>query len=106
MPDPEVCRYCDYQVTCREYWDALETSWGHPSVAGRVLDVRSSPAGSILGIEVESPRDAKGKDWIVSAVPAGLTQPDRFAAISAAEHTESEQQLRWRWSTAIWPRSA
>jgi hypothetical protein len=98
QPSAETCRRCPYRVVCRHYWMSLELGWGHGSVAGTVTGSRHSKAGSIAEVSAESPRDASGDGWVVSATPtAALAEGD--VAIVDAELTGSDRILRWRWST-------
>lgn len=101
-PGESTCRHCAFRVVCGPYWLALETSWEHGSVTGRVSEVRTSKQGSTVLIDATAPRDAAGADWIVTAIPEDSIPKPGFLSVADAEVTGSPRHLRWRWSTMTW----
>lgn len=100
-PSADTCRHCPYRLVCGPYWHSLEVAWSHGSVAGAIDDARLAPVGSIMELRVESPIDAGGSRWIVSAVPESVAAVAGRVAVVDAELTDTPQQLRWRWSTMV-----
>jgi CRISPR/Cas system-associated exonuclease Cas4 (RecB family) len=101
-PSADTCRRCTYRLVCTPYWEALETTWEHASVAGTVVDIRSNAQAATVRIDAVSPIDAPGDGWLLTAVPP--TAPLDVGAATAvdAELTGGHRHLRWRWSTLMW----
>jgi hypothetical protein len=96
----ETCRHCPYRLVCTQYWETLELRWAHGSVAGRVLRSRRSEGGSVTEVRAESPVDAAGVGWVVSAAPEDPGNASSVAIVDA-ESTGTDRLLRWRWSTMM-----
>lgn len=45
-PSANTCRRCAYRLVCGPYWQALETTWEHASVAGTIVGIISNGCGS------------------------------------------------------------
>lgn len=102
-PGPDTCRYCPYRTVCGPYWESLETSWEHPSVAGHVTEVRASKQGSTVLVDATAPVDGRGPGWLVTAAPADAVPELGLMTLVDAESTGAARHLRWRWSTLTWP---
>ncbi|MGI8521550.1 MAG: RecB family exonuclease [Actinomycetota bacterium] len=99
-PGADTCGWCNYKSVCEPYWNNLDASWGHGSVAGVVASVDAAPSGSLLEIMAESPVDATGT-WLVSSTPADTPGVGAAISVTEAEITEAPQQLRFRWFTNL-----
>jgi hypothetical protein len=100
-PSADTCRYCPYRVVCGSYWTSLTAGWAHPSVAGEIVDVHRSPAGSVLTVLAESPVDDE-TEWLVTAVPSEDWRRHERIGVVGAELSGARSHLRWRWTTVAW----
>lgn len=101
-PSADTCRRCAYRLVCTPYWQALETTWAHPSVAGTVVDIQENAFGATARIDAASPIDAPGDGWLLTAVPPTMPLDPGALTVVDAELTGAAQHLRWRWSTLTW----
>jgi hypothetical protein len=86
-------------VACAPYWEALDTSWEHGSVAGKLIDIKRLDRDTLVELVAWSPRHDAGSTWIVTAVPKAAPLRGGLLAIVDGEITGAPRHLRWRWST-------
>jgi hypothetical protein len=106
-PGPDTCRLCPYRVACGPYWEALQASWEHGSVAGNVTNIKLLGRDGLIELDALFPREEAGSVWVVTAVPKDALTRCSFLAIVDGEITGAAKHLRWRWSTmtsAMFPR--
>lgn len=101
-PSAGTCRWCAYRLVCRPYWNALDTTWEQGSLAGTLGEIQSNSRGTTALIDGESPVDAPGPGWLVTAIPHNIGVGVGPVTMVDAELTGASRHLRWRWSTLVW----
>jgi len=100
-PNPERCRWCDFRVLCRPFWEALTSEWSQGSAFGSVTKAGDSQAGAFVSFVVESPQDQAGTMVHISGLSQSLPVDTEKVATTDWTGTPEAGGGRARWATIV-----
>jgi hypothetical protein len=96
-PSAQTCRWCHFRPACREYWEALESSWGQSSIFGEIKERETALNGESMLIETRSPVDLSGTMQRVAN--ASRARLNNYLAAVDLQRSPDGSELRFRWSS-------
>jgi len=97
--EPDRCRWCDFRVVCRPFWEKLTSDWEQRSAFGSIVKTGESPGGSFVSFVLESPQDQTGTMLHIAGLPRPLLADAKKIAITDWRGVAGAGNGRARWST-------
>lgn len=95
-PSPDVCRFCDYKVVCKAYWEDLNPSWeDYRGVVGEIIEVIDKSTFKVRQI---LPANNIGREVGISNLPSSYTEGDHVAIVDGFLR---DNGLRGEWYSKI-----
>lgn len=98
-PNPDLCRWCAFRVSCGPYWRELRTDWEHRAVFGEIEEAGGSDSGGYARVSVASPVDLVGRSVHVSSLAESLSSEATHLAIVDVGGSVASESVRARWSS-------
>jgi len=100
-PSVDQCRWCEFRVMCRPYWEHLQSDWDHRSVLGEITGTGETDQGSYVELCIHCPTEHAGADLNISQLASPMRGDARWIAVTDYLGQASSGHVQARWSSQV-----